>query len=104
MKHRAHRPRRIEERAEEKSRGRIRELEKEIERLKRHIGILQKKPHPTSDNAIRIDTEPKDKLNCCPNCGSSDYKSTVIWTPSGEFQWFICQDCKYREKKGSDAK
>lgn len=107
MKHRKGRPRRNEERSEEKLRGTIRELEKEVDRLKRHIGSLQKQhkrpPSVISDKNVVVE-EDDDKLNSCPNCGAPTYQLVYIPTYKGEVPWMVCQSCKHREKKVSDAR
>lgn len=103
MKYKRNRPR-GNERSEEILRGRIRELEKEIDRLKRHIGSLSKKHKPPSQKKQEVEIEePTDKVDSCPNCGSPDYRTSPIWSPKGEIIWKICQLCKYREKKVSDV-
>ena len=106
MKHKRNRARRTEARSEEKLRGRIRELEKEIDRLKRQLGSFKKhgKNPPAQNNDKNVnDYDTEDKLLSCPSCGSPDYKSVTIWTPKGYINWMICQTCKHREKKESDS-
>lgn len=107
MKYKKSRPRRNEERSEEKLRGTIRELEKEVERLKRHIGSLQKqnkRPTAKPDKTVVVDIEPDDKGNSCPNCGAPAYQLVSIPTYKGEVLWMVCQECKHREKKVSEPR
>lgn len=106
MKHKRNRPRKGEERTEETLRGRIRELEKEIDRLKRQLGSLQKHPKrvTSQDDPKEEDVESNDKEFCCPNCGSPDYKAATIWSPNGYLNWMVCQSCRHKEKIKSESR
>lgn len=108
MKHPRKRPRGSGDETEN-LKGRLRTLEKLVEAQKRYIKSLEKVVKRAKLNEENFTSKPKklpsvevevidDKTNNCPQCGSPNFENHIIWTPNGESQWLICQDCKFKEK------
>lgn len=101
MKHRGRRSRGSNT-TDEALRGKNRELQKEIRHLKQRIRQLERQLGMSSSHEeagveeINIPTT-HDKQ--CENCGKDKMKEAIVWSPSGEIAWLVCQICKHREKR-----
>jgi len=97
-------PRNGGEDRDEALRGRIRQLEKQVEQQNRLIRSLEKQlsRNPTKD--IKKNSKPlppmdgDDKKDMCPNCLGVVFRVVPIGPPNKEILWKVCQTCKSREK------
>lgn len=103
------------DKTEETLRGKVRELEKQVEIQRRCIKTLEKQLRRRVSGVIEEELNKKqtkkdkklaesqvEKANCCPRCSGPDFNEVPVWTPLGEVMWMICQSCQFKEKKKSD--
>lgn len=87
---------------EEKLRGRVRELEKELERERRYSRSLEKKLQPG-----KVDEKndgPKERIHqqeTCPQCGKGTLIERTVPNPTKHIVWAFCSldGCNFRERR-----
>jgi len=82
----------------ENLRGRLRELQKQLEIEKRYSRSLEKKlSNSSSEEKVTSPSLPKP---VCTHCGKEDtIRVSVIWSPAKEIVWHVCEICGHKEKK-----
>lgn len=100
MKNRSLRRRTSREDSDENLRGKLRELQKQLEAERRYSSSLEKKLKSIASNGSRNE-EIEVQLNpvCCQSCGKSEsIKIVEIWRPGGGIKWLTCELCGHKQK------
>lgn len=87
--------------SEEKLRGKIREISKQLEAERRYSRALEKRLKRQYDTPA-VTEEPKSNKPpvICGHCGKEDtMEEQSFYTPNGDVYWMICKICQYKEKK-----
>lgn len=91
--------------SEENLRGRLRELQKQLEAEKRYSRSLEKRVnkllgHKSEEEKAKESVpERNEPKNLCPHCGKEDTVNLhKVWSPTGEIVWSICSICHNRER------
>lgn len=99
MKNRIHRKNPESDDSEEKLRGKIREIAKQLEAEKRYSRALEKRLKRQYDAPVPA-PEPDEPAIVCGSCGKEGtVKEQEIYTPNGPVYWMVCQLCHHKEKK-----
>lgn len=92
--------------SDENLRGRLRELQKQLEAEKRYSKSLEKAlskrtVKPGNNHKLKEAIPKMEAKILCQNCGKDGTLiDQTIWSPSkGEIVWTVCQLCHHKEKK-----
>lgn len=102
MKRNKHAHRKGVDESEENLRGRLRELQKELDKERRYSRSLEKRLYPKKDSKEKTeDVVPTPQEGICPNCGKGTMVEQVIHSPTKEIVWAVCnyEACKHRERR-----
>lgn len=84
---------------DENLRGKYRELQKEVKRLRSYVDHLERellnRIPKVKETVKRPKFEPEIK---CDKCGHNEIKALTIYRPDGAFVLSECQNCGHREK------
>lgn len=94
-----HQHSRVDE-SEENLRGRLRELQKELEKEKRYSRSLEKRLSSKNEKVPDVKEETyKLSDSNCQNCGKGTMVEHTINSPTKEIVWAVCDTCKHRERR-----
>lgn len=87
--------------SEENTRGLLKIQKKIIRRLEQRVKYLEKQLNLSEDanvdeNAVSAENEVKKRI--CKNCHSLDMQTVSVHKPGGELKFWVCQQCRHREK------
>jgi hypothetical protein len=86
---------------DENLRGRFRELQKEVKKLRHYITKLEHEKDHESAEELESDTQPQpspEDMPLCRSCRSNKIKIVFIPKRDGELTIAACEDCGAREK------
>lgn len=93
-----HAQRRGNDESEENLRGRLRELQKELDRERRYSRSLEKRLYDKKESKEK-DEPAKPPSNLCPNCGKGTLVERQTPHPTKNIVWAICDVCEHRERR-----
>lgn len=100
MKNRMRRRNPESEDSEEKLRGKIRDISKQLEAERRYSRALEKRlKRQYEDPTVPQEPEKSGPPVICGHCGKEDtMEKQSFYTPNGDVYWMICKLCQYKEK------